>query len=131
MAKLRLISIFVIDHEPLKGRKCYHIAFTPRDDEDTDWAGEAYIDAQEFQPIYVFTKMSRRLPFGVRTLLGTDFPGIGFRSSGFLPVWQRISHPRSLPFQLQQDNLTGKQGLRTHPRANQNCGRRSVVHHIK
>ena len=44
----------------------------------SDWAGEAYIDAQEFQPIYVFTKLSRRMPFGVRTFLGTDLPGIGF-----------------------------------------------------
>jgi len=68
----------LMDHEPFGGRPCYHIAFTPKDDDDTDWAGEAYIDAQEFQPIYVFTKLSRRLPFGVRTFLGTDLPGIGF-----------------------------------------------------
>jgi hypothetical protein len=68
----------LMDHEPFEGRQCYHIAFTPKDDDDTDWAGEAYIDAQEFQPIYVFTKLSRRLPFGVRTFLGTDLPGIGF-----------------------------------------------------
>ena len=26
----------------------------------------------------MFTKLSRRLPFGVRTFLGTDLPGIGF-----------------------------------------------------
>lgn len=68
----------LIDHEPFEGRQAYHIAFTPKDDDDTDWAGEAYIDAQEFQPIYVFTKLSRPLPFGVRKFLGTDLPGIGF-----------------------------------------------------
>jgi hypothetical protein len=26
----------------------------------------------------VFTKLSRRIPFAVRTLLGTDVPGLGF-----------------------------------------------------
>jgi len=68
----------LIDHEPIEGRECYHIAFAPKDDDDTDWAGEAYIDAQEFQPIYVFTKLSRPLPYGVRKFMGIDLPGLGF-----------------------------------------------------
>jgi hypothetical protein len=68
----------LVGRELFENRQSYHIAFTPKDDDDTDWAGEAYIDAQEFQPIYVFTKLSRPLPFGVRTFLGTDLPGIGF-----------------------------------------------------
>lgn len=68
----------LIGPDLFEGRQSYHIAFTPKDDDDVDWAGEAYIDAQEFQPMYVFTKLSRRLPFGVRTFLGTDLPGIGF-----------------------------------------------------
>jgi hypothetical protein len=68
----------LIDHEPFEGRQAYHVAFSPKDAEDTDWAGEAYIDAQEFQPIYVFTKLAQPLPFGVRKFLGTDLPGLGF-----------------------------------------------------
>jgi hypothetical protein len=68
----------LMGEELFEGRQSYHVAFTPKDDEEIDWAGEAYIDAQEFQPIYVFTKLSRRMPFGVRTFLGTDLPGIGF-----------------------------------------------------
>jgi len=68
----------LMDHEPFEGRQAYHIAFTPKGDDDTDWAGEAYIDAQEFQPIYVFTKLSRPLPFGVRKFMGIDLPGLGF-----------------------------------------------------
>ena len=55
----------LLGQEPFESRQSYHIAFTPIDDEDVDWAGEAYIDAQEFQPIYVFTKLSQPLPFGV------------------------------------------------------------------
>jgi hypothetical protein len=60
------------------GRNVYHIGFRPKDKNDISWAGEAYIDAAEFQPVRVFTKLSRRIPFGVRTFLGTDLPGIGF-----------------------------------------------------
>jgi hypothetical protein len=60
------------------GRSVYHISFRPKDKNDISWAGEAYIDAAEFQPVRVFTKLSRRIPFGVRTFLGTDVPGIGF-----------------------------------------------------
>jgi hypothetical protein len=60
------------------GRNVYHISFFPKDKKDVDWAGEAYIDTAEFEPVRVFTKLSRRVPFFVRTLLGTDVPGLGF-----------------------------------------------------
>ncbi len=76
--KQKQYKFSLMDQEPFEGRPSYHIAFTPKDNNEIDWAGEAYIDAQEFQPIYVFTKLSRRIPFGVRTFLGTDLPGVGF-----------------------------------------------------
>jgi hypothetical protein len=68
----------LVGRELFENRQSYHIAFTPKNDDEKDWAGEAYIDAQEFQPIYVLTKLSRPLPFGVRTFLGTNLPGIGY-----------------------------------------------------
>ena len=68
----------LIGEETFEGHKTYHIGFTPKDSEDIDWAGEAFIDESELQPIYVFSKLSKRIPFGVRTFLGTDLPGIGF-----------------------------------------------------
>jgi hypothetical protein len=68
----------LIGEETFEGRQAYHISFTPKDTEDMDWAGEAFITEDEFQPIYVFTKLSHRMPLGVRTVLGTDLPGIGF-----------------------------------------------------
>ena len=68
----------LIGEETFEGHKTYHIGFTPKDNEDIDWAGEAFIDKDEFQPMYVFTRLSRRMPLGVRTVLGTDLPGIGF-----------------------------------------------------
>lgn len=68
----------LMEEETFEGQKTYHIGFTPKNTEDIDWAGEAFIDEKEFQPIYVFTRLSRRIPFGVRTMLGTDLSGIGF-----------------------------------------------------
>jgi len=60
------------------GRNVYHVAFRPKNKDEVTWAGEAYIDAAEFEPVRVFTKLSRRIPLLVRTLLGTDLPGLGF-----------------------------------------------------
>lgn len=68
----------LLGQEMQEGRSVYHVGFQPKDKNDITWAGEAYIDTAEFQPVRVFTKLSRRIPFGVRTLLGTDLPGIGF-----------------------------------------------------
>ncbi len=118
----------LLGQELFESRQSFHIAFTPIDDDDIDWAGEAYIDAQEFQPIYVFTKLSRRMPFGVRTFLGHRPPRHRLRRP--LPPpgrWrlvpdkprQRIPHPRLVPVQSHHDNLSGKQSLRAHPRRKQ------------
>jgi len=71
-------SFRLLGEQMFQGRSAYHIGFGPKDKHDIDWAGEAYIDKEEFQPILVFTKLSRRIPFAVRTFLGTDVPGIGF-----------------------------------------------------
>jgi hypothetical protein len=68
----------LLGEEEHEGRKAYRIGFRPKDKDDLTWAGEALIDGEDFQPVQVFTKLSRRIPFAVRTLLGTDLPGIGF-----------------------------------------------------
>jgi hypothetical protein len=64
--------------ETLHGRKVYRIRFRPLDRNNYTWAGEALIDAEEFEPVSVFTHLSRRIPFWVRTLLGTNLPGFGY-----------------------------------------------------
>ncbi len=68
----------VVEHETTNGRALYRIAFRPKDKSETVWKGEALIDVQEFQPITVFTKLARRVPFWIRTALGTDLPDVGF-----------------------------------------------------
>jgi hypothetical protein len=64
--------------ETVQGRKVYRVKFRPHDKNDLTWAGEALIDAAEFEPLRVYTKLSRKIPLAVRTLLGTDVPGLGF-----------------------------------------------------
>jgi len=64
--------------EMFQGHDAYRISFKPTDKDDLDWAGEAYIDASDFQPIYVYTKLARKIPLAIRTLLGTDVPGYGY-----------------------------------------------------
>src|SRR5581483_7600736 len=71
----------LVDQETINGRSAYRIAFRPKDKDETAWKGEAVIDAEEFQPITIFTKLARRVPFWVRTALGTDLPDVGFSVS--------------------------------------------------
>ena len=68
----------LVGEDTAKGRRVYRVRFRPRDKSELTWAGEAMIDAEEYEPLRVFTKLSRRIPFFVRTLLGTDVPGVGF-----------------------------------------------------
>lgn len=67
--------------ERRNGHDTFHIAFTPRDKEDFGWRGDAWIDAADFQPVFVQTAMGRNIPFAVRALLGTSVPGLGFSAT--------------------------------------------------
>jgi hypothetical protein len=64
--------------QKMNGRDVYHVSFRPKDKDDFDWKGEAFIDVDEFEPVVVYTAMSRQIPLGVRVLLGTNLPGLGF-----------------------------------------------------
>lgn len=68
----------VLGKQTVHDREVYRIGFRPKDKSDIAWAGEALIDSHEFQPMRVFTTLSRRVPLFVRTVLGTDLPGLGF-----------------------------------------------------
>jgi hypothetical protein len=65
-------------HEPRNGRDTFHIEFHPKDKSDIGWKGDAWIDTATFEPVVIRTALSRNLPLGVRVLLGTNVPGIGF-----------------------------------------------------
>lgn len=68
----------MIGREHLNDRDVFHIAFRPKNKDDFGWSGDAYIDTTAYQPVLVTTAMARKIPFAVRTLLGTNFPGLGF-----------------------------------------------------
>jgi hypothetical protein len=75
----------LLGQEVESGHNVYRIAFVPKNKQERTWAGEAFIDTAEFQPVRAFTKMSRSLPFLVRTMW-FDLPGIGFNV-----VYERIA----------------------------------------
>jgi hypothetical protein len=64
--------------ERINDRDVFHITFEPKDKDDFGWKGDAYVDTTEYQPVVVRTTMSRKVPFAVRTMLGTNLPGLGF-----------------------------------------------------
>ena len=64
--------------QTMNGRSVYRVRFDPKDKSDIDWSGEAFIDKEDSQPVMIFTKLSRKIPFMIRTALGTDLPGVGF-----------------------------------------------------
>lgn len=68
----------MVGRERLNGREVFHISFRPKKKDDFGWSGDAYIDTSEFQPVLVTTGMARKIPFAVRTFLGTNLPGLGF-----------------------------------------------------
>ncbi|HET6208546.1 MAG TPA: hypothetical protein VFD98_17140 [Terracidiphilus sp.] len=68
----------MVGRERMNDRDVFHIAFLPKKKDDFGWSGDAFIDTTAFQPVLVTTGMARKLPFAVRTLLGTNLPGLGF-----------------------------------------------------
>ena len=68
----------MIGRERLNDRDVYHITFRPKKKDDFGWSGDAYIDTTAYQPVLITTAMARKIPFAVRTLLGTNVPGLGF-----------------------------------------------------
>src|SRR5580765_1437924 len=67
--------------EKYRGRDIYRVGFEPKPHQDFDeaaWKGEAMIDAAEFQPVSVHSKLALKIPRAVKILLGTDIKGLGF-----------------------------------------------------
>jgi hypothetical protein len=71
-------AFHLVGRERMNGRDVFHIDFRPKAKDDFGWKGDAYIDTASFQPVLVSTGMARKIPFAVRTFLGTNLPGLGF-----------------------------------------------------
>jgi len=68
----------MVGRERMNGRDVFHIVFRPKKKDDFGWSGDAYIDTTANEPVLITTGMARKIPFAVRTLLGTNVPGLGF-----------------------------------------------------
>jgi hypothetical protein len=77
----------ITGEENFHGRAAYRIRFTPKkewrgwDDDQTNWAGEAVIDKQDQQALWITTRLAKGIPLLVRTMLGTNLHQLGFTVS--------------------------------------------------
>ncbi len=76
-AEQKKYAFRLIDAEDLNGERVYRIAFRPQNQREFTWKGQAYIDAHDFEPVDIYTRMARRLPLAVRAFL-VALPGLGF-----------------------------------------------------
>lgn len=111
---LKYYSFTLKGETTVKGRRAYDITFRPVEHEafciDIDgdktgekvdagnpdsarervchtlWKGEAWIDAEEYQPVRIDTQLARGVPWGVRV-----FMGINIRQLGFSLNYQRVA----------------------------------------
>lgn len=71
----------VIAFEPIPGqRKCIEIGESDGDGgcDAKHWKGEVVVDAEEFQPVRIYSDLTFKMPWGVKVFLGTDIRQTGF-----------------------------------------------------
>ena len=69
----------LLGEEAFQGRPVYRVSFKPKPHmENASWKGEALIDREEYQPVFVTTNLAYKIPLLVKTMLGTDIKGLGF-----------------------------------------------------
>jgi hypothetical protein len=76
----------LVNEESYNGSKVFRVRFEPKqkpkigdlDENGAIWNGQALIDAEEYQPVKVWTEMAWKMPLLVKTLLGTNLHGVGF-----------------------------------------------------
>ncbi len=90
----------------VQGRKAHVIAFEPAGRtsgclhegdgcSDRPWKGEVVVDAEEFQPIRIYSDLDFKMPWGVKVFLGTNLRQTGFsvRYTRIAPnVWFPITY---------------------------------------
>jgi len=98
------------------GRRTYDILFEPAGSKglciDVDegschlWKGEAWIDAQEFQPVRIETQMAKAVPWGIRVFLGSNVRQLGF-SIDYERVAENVWFPVAYGTEFRLDVLWG------------------------
>jgi hypothetical protein len=98
-------STYEITFEPLPSKDvCIHIGDGGHDCEDRPWKGEAWIDAEDLQPVRIDTELGRKIPWVVRGLLGTNLKQLGF-SVSYTRVADGIWFPNTYGTEFRVDLL--------------------------
>jgi hypothetical protein len=90
--------------EVYKGRRAHRVTFQPKEPGDFGWAGEVLVDADEYQPIRVTTRLNKRLPRVVTIGLGTNLKQAGF-TLAYHRVAQDVWFPASYGTEFRLDVL--------------------------
>ena len=98
VAKLPNYKFTFHETQALRGRPAHHITFEPArketcvviggDDDEcaAPWKGDAWIDAEDLQPVQMQTQLAFAIPRAVRVLLGTNL-----RQTGFAVSYRRLA----------------------------------------
>lgn len=101
---------YVVAFEPLDPKtKCIKIGGSDEDDDDCEsrpWKGEATIDAEEFQPVRIFSDLQFKMPWGVKVFLGTNIRQTGF-SVNYTRVAPNVWFPVTYGTEFKLDLLFG------------------------
>ncbi len=73
----------LVGREKFEGADVFRLHFEPKRMEDPAenrvWAGDVLVDAGEFQPALIRTRLAQRIPLAVQILLGTNIKNLDFR----------------------------------------------------
>lgn len=126
----------LMEEETFEGQKTYHVGFTPKNTEDIDWAGEAFIDEKGVPADLCFHQAVATHPVRGSHHAGDGSVGHRFcrplsKAGGWRLVsdqpGKRIPHSRSLPFQPYHVNFHGEHSFRAYSRGKQDRRPRSVT----
>ena len=81
-----------IGFEPLKPQTCILIGGDEDNECGSSWKGDAWIDAEEFQPVRIQTDLAYPVPWGIRVFLGTNVRQVGF-SINYVRVAENVWFP--------------------------------------
>lgn len=108
----------------VKGRKAHRIAYAPiprkercldkkgEDGGDNDdcpwrpWKGEVVVDAEEFQPVRIYSDLTFKMPWAVKAFLGTNIQQTGFAVS-FTRVAPNVWFPATYGTEFRVNLLFG------------------------
>jgi hypothetical protein len=107
IAEIQGRRAYRISFEPRKKDNCIHIGGEEDDEcEGTSWKGEAWIDAEELQPIRIQTDLAFSVPWGIRVFLGTNLRQTGF-SVNYVRVGENVWFPSTYGTEFRLNVLWG------------------------